>query len=286
MLVRAGLTFAAALAAAVLFAVPGSAGAATGTRDSSGPCSQPTAQQLELDRVASVLCGAFLGPGSQAMVVQLTGGTCLPFLGWQVFVLREGAWRPVPLAPHGGPSGHPVTAVGSDIRETDDARRASDALCNPTGGTRARIWHWNGSRFVASPWKQLTPPKPKPKRARIVQFLTPSHNVTCEIGPFGDSLEHAAGQSTRVQANCISMTPDHAVQLFHDGTLHVCNSGCGSSLRTFDSGPVLAYGEHLDSNGFRCTSRRTGLVCTVTLSGKGSGKGFQIGRTGVERLGP
>ena len=35
--------------------------------------------------------------------------------------------------------------------------RPGDARCLPTGGKRARIWHWNGTRFIAGPWKQVTP---------------------------------------------------------------------------------------------------------------------------------
>jgi hypothetical protein len=45
-----------------------------------GRCNLATAQKLSLDRVAGVLCRPFLGPGSHAMVVMITNGTCMSIL--------------------------------------------------------------------------------------------------------------------------------------------------------------------------------------------------------------
>jgi len=87
------------------------------------------------------------------MVVSLTTGVCLPFVGWELYVLRGGSWQHVILPPHGGLSGHPVVKVGNDLQETLEIRRPSDSLCNPTGGTKSRIWHWNGTRFAPGPWR-------------------------------------------------------------------------------------------------------------------------------------
>src|SRR5262245_8659118 len=103
-------------ACALCLAAP--AFARTGSPAVGGACSKQTAQQLEADTVASVLCGAFAGPDSQAMVVRLTNGTCLPFLSWDVFMQKGGAWTKLPLTGHGGFSGYPVTAVGTDLKET------------------------------------------------------------------------------------------------------------------------------------------------------------------------
>lgn len=44
----------------------------------------------------------------------------------------------------------------SDIRETVSILRPGDQHCCPTGGTRSRIWHWNGTRLTAGAWKQST----------------------------------------------------------------------------------------------------------------------------------
>ena len=111
----------------------------------------------EADFVANpvwdVICGAFMGPGSQTMVVSLaSGGMSVPFEGWAVFRRADGSWQLV--MPPG--NGAKVSAAGSDIRETVSILRPGDQHCCPTGGTSSRIWHWNGTRFTASPWKQAT----------------------------------------------------------------------------------------------------------------------------------
>jgi hypothetical protein len=43
--------------------------------------------------VSGVLCGAFLGPGSNAMVVSLLRETCFPNLGWAVLRGTGDAWQ-------------------------------------------------------------------------------------------------------------------------------------------------------------------------------------------------
>lgn len=58
--------------------------------------------------IFKVLCGSFTGPGSQTMVVSLSG---------------------------------PGNTGMID--------------CCPSGGKKARLWHWDGARLVAGPWKQV-----------------------------------------------------------------------------------------------------------------------------------
>ena len=65
-------------------------------------------------------------------------------------------------------NGAQVSAAGSDIRETVCILRPGDQHCCPTGGTRSRIWHWNGTRFAASPWKQATAAIAPAKKRLIV----------------------------------------------------------------------------------------------------------------------
>lgn len=129
----------------------------------SGRCSKTTALQVAtqfhvvvdpslLNPVGQVLCGTFVGPGSQAMVVSLSSGSCQPTAGWVVFRLAGGTWQLVLRRDNGAD----LAAVGPDIRETVWVVRPNDSPCFPTGGTRARIWHWNGTHFTASTWKQVT----------------------------------------------------------------------------------------------------------------------------------
>jgi hypothetical protein len=69
--------------------VDGHSAAASGTSAASGRCSKATALEVAtrfrladptlpegIGQIAKVFCGAFLGPGSQAMVVAFTPGTC------------------------------------------------------------------------------------------------------------------------------------------------------------------------------------------------------------------
>jgi len=123
----------------------------------SADCSTATATQLveqnrlnafDLpDPVRQVLCGPFMGPGSEAMAVTIGAPTCWPIQHWAIFGFRGGAWQlmaeiPAYLIP-------PLTAVGNDIREETAVNRAGDPRCLPTGGTHARLWHWDGTKFVA-----------------------------------------------------------------------------------------------------------------------------------------
>jgi hypothetical protein len=107
------------------------------------------------DRVAKVLCGAFVGPRSRAMVVAITPGTC-GINGWAVFRYKGGAWRLVGSRHVGWVNA--LAAVGSVIRETAPVPTGK-FQCPTSGKARSRIWHWNGTRLVAGPWKRVTPPK-------------------------------------------------------------------------------------------------------------------------------
>ena len=107
------------------------------------------------DPVNRVLCGPFVGPGSNAMVVSLTRETCLPNLGWAVLRFAGGVWRPV-MKRDGFAT---LSKVGTNIREEVPIFRKGDSPCFPSGGTRSRIWSWNGQRFAAGAWKAGRPPR-------------------------------------------------------------------------------------------------------------------------------
>lgn len=180
----------------------------------SGRCSSATAHQVAKplfvwgrdvrEPIAQVLCGAFTGRGSEAMVVAFTAPTCWPFQTWAVFRRTGGVWRLVMVQRYAFVF-LPLVAVGSDIRETAPVFRRSDSRCNPSGGRHARIWHWNGARFTAGAWKQATPPT----RATAAAFLSPSGNLFCEIG--GSSVY------------CQSVKLPHSVRMGLDGRLTICS---------------------------------------------------------------
>ena len=242
-------------------------------------CSKATANQLvETNRmnhfalpnpVRQVLCGPFTGPSSEAMAVTIGAPTCWGIQHWGVFTLTGGVWRlvleqPAYLVP-------PLHAVGSDIRETTAVHRSGDPRCFPSGGTRSRIWHWNGTRLAAGPWKRVTKGDPEARG-----FDSPSLNISC--GMFDDS-------SFR-QVVCQSRIPPQKVIMDASGRFTACRNRsaenkCGLGDR--GEGPIrpLAYGRQITVGRFRCLSLEIGVRCTVIQSGKG----FLINRDGVSRIG-
>lgn len=267
---------------------PSPGGSTTG-----GRCSKATALQVATplqfvdtalpNPIAGVLCGAFTGPGSQAMVVTFAQGTCWPNSGWAVFRFTGGAWRLVPNGYHGGFVAA-LSAVGLDIRETVPVRRKSDGPCNPSGGTKSRIWHWNGTRFTASSWKQVTKGAPEPKSTNETldrrAFYSPSGNLSCDLVDRANRGNRYAG------VTCTSRKPPRLVSMGLDGRLTICRGiGCIGNPGVVDVQPIptlLAYGRQITVGRFRCLSLEVGVRCTVIRSGKG----FLINRDGVSRVGP
>ena len=130
------------------------------------------------DPVAQVLCGAFAGPGSQAMVASLAIPSCGRTAGWVVFRRSGATWQLVMERNNGAD----LDAVGTGIRETQFVLRPGDAHCFPTGGTRSRTWRWNGTRFTSGAWKQskpATPAAPVADASTYGFFKTPSGNILC-----------------------------------------------------------------------------------------------------------
>jgi hypothetical protein len=97
-----------------------------------------------------VLCGAFAGKRSRAMAVTLAIPACGRTGGWVVFRWNGRAWKLLLRRT----TGADLAAVGSTIRETMFVFKSGDTHCSPTGGTRSRLWHWNGRRLVAGAWKR------------------------------------------------------------------------------------------------------------------------------------
>ena len=269
----------------LVFAVSAGSASAIGSSSpgkstASSDCSEATARQVVQrldvnifdlpDPVRQVLCGPFTGPGSNAMAVTIGAPTCWPIQNWAVFRFTAGDWQlvlntPAYLVP-------PLVAVGSDIRETTGVHRSSDSRCFFNGGTRARIWHWDGQRLVAGPWKQITPGKAVKKDA--VVFSPLRYGVTCHMtddGTFRGSWVYCwIGGNPH---------PSRHVKLNLDGTFSVAVT---TAMPLGLGGPVPPYGTRFTAGRFRCQSLRSGMKCTVITSGKG----FLFNNKGARRVGP
>lgn len=258
-----GAAVAVAVAAATVAASP-PGGVASSTSVAAARCSRAAAievvERLRLGNagytpnpVAQVLCGPFLGRGSDAMVASLSIPSCGRTGGWVVFRRTAGDWQPVLTRNNGAE----LAAVGSGIRETMWVLRPGDAHCFPSGGTRSRVWRWNGGRFTVTPWAYT----------RHVAFLSPTANLFCEL-------------SSGV-AYCQSSARPHSARMGLEGQTAVCTGA--RCLRSPPPGtPVLAYDREMSLGRFRCVSRTSGITCTVA----DTGRGFSIDRNGINRLGP
>jgi hypothetical protein len=280
-----GVAAVAAVVAATAVASAGSVRARELTRTSSvsqATCSKTAATQLVKqhnlnsfllqDPVRQVLCGPFTGPNSQAMAIAIAAATCWGIQQWAVFRFAGGAWQLV-LDRYEFVF-LPLVRVRGDIRITSPVFRPGDPRCVPSGGKHARVWHWNGRRFVAGPWKQVTPPKSGPKTVHLYNIRSPSHNLYCDVGDEDN-------------AYCVSKNLPHSVTLTRNGTLRICNGPrCVGNNKLFGSGiPVLPYGQQDVQGAYRCKSARNGITCTEIPVGKGYRKGFLINASGVTKVG-
>ena len=158
----------AALLAALAWVALGPAPAEAASRTGGG-CNVATADRL-VDQehlgnagfiqqpVAQVLCGAFLGARSRAMVVSLSTPGCGFSMGWVAYRKALGQWRRVFRTDKGAY----LAKAGSRIRAWQGVLGPNDAHCFPSGW-RARVWHWNRRRLVAGRWhKSGPPPSPLP----------------------------------------------------------------------------------------------------------------------------
>ena len=141
--------------------------------------------------IFGVLCGPFLGQGSQAMVAEVAAPIgCGGPIEWAVFRFVGGAWRLVMKRPNGAF----LSKVGSsDIRERVGAPRPGDPRCSPSAW-KTRTWHWNGSRLVAGPWQVTSGTSTAAAGAsKSGYFKTPSGNIVCGHGYGGkDSRRYVA----------------------------------------------------------------------------------------------
>ncbi len=212
------------------------------------------------DPVGQVVCGAFMGAGSRVMVASLTTPGCGGTIGWVVFRLRSGSWRIVMQRDNGAQ----LTAVDTSIRETQQVLRPGDAHCFPTGGTRSRSWHWNGSRFVTTSWRSsLSTSNPTEFHARLTTVtigcgIASPQQMACQGIP-----TTPGGSRPRLQV----------ARLLPDGQVASCaERGPGDDCRFGDLGervPDLSPGTQTTVGPFTCKVSDTGVQCTVTATRKG-----------------
>ena len=256
--------------------------ASPATSAASGSCSKATAVRVatalhvridpgtSTTPIFQVLCGPFLGPGSQGMVASVAAPTgCGGSIGWAVFRFTAGAWQLVMNQRNGAF----LSAVGSDIRERVGAPRPGDPPCSPSAW-KARIWHWNGSRFIASPWKLGTNTEPEGRG-----FYSPSRNIAC--GMFDDIKYRYVNCQSRIAPQDVRMDASGRVTICRDPTPNNVTNDCNLGDPGEGVTPVLPYGGQITVGRFRCHSLQIGVRCAVIQSGKG----FLINRTGVSRVG-
>ena len=102
-------------------------------------------------------------------------------------------------------------------------------------------------------------------------FYSPSRNISCEMAD-----RDARGSSVY----CQSVKTPKNVRLSLDGRLKICR-GAKCLGNPAESTPALGYGRKMTIGRFACSSRKSGVQCSVIRSGKG----FLISRTGVRRIG-
>jgi hypothetical protein len=231
--------------------------------------------------VAQVLCGPYTGAGSEAMAVTIGGApTCWPIQRWAVFTFTGGDWKLVldePAFLEG-----PLVAVGSDLKETTPVYRLGDPRCIPSGGTQARLWHWDGRRLVAGAWTQVTPGKP----LKNAHFNGPrAVRVLCNMS---DDPSIHGPHAVEVLCEGFGTHPARYTKaiLRGNGGISFCRtrspSGCKLLCGCEENTPTLAYGKQVDVGRFRCESLRAALRCTVIRTGQG----FLINKSRALRAGP
>jgi hypothetical protein len=255
---------------------------AGGSSTAAGDCSKAEAlavvKRLGLGQpevttpVYKVLCGAFAGPASKTMVVSLMGAGSAGMLDWVVFGWTGSEWQLL-LKRHQAAL---LSAAGSDIRETVFIFRPGDSRCCPSGGTKARIWHWNGASLAAGRWKQVTPPK-----QRDGYFKTPSGNIVCyHSSPDDRPVFIACGIKSGLKpapprrpcseggyaGDRVTMTATGRVEV------PACAGDPGAMVGA-PTAPVLGYGKTWSGGGISCRSTFAGLTCRNR-----SGHGFFLSR--------
>ena len=127
------------------------------------------------------------------MGVVLRGRQCAPNRIWTVLGFTDGAWHHVTGPWDRGPRIDGLAKVGDDIREEQPVFRKADHGCLATGGSRARLWHWDGTRLKAGAFHRAQRPDPRPRAFRVFGGALAATTLTCEFAGRGFALS-AAGR--------------------------------------------------------------------------------------------
>ncbi len=206
------------------------------------------------------------------MVMSFRAPTCWGEQGWAMFRRVGGTWRLVKV--QRGTFLFPFTVVDNDIQENAPAFRRGDPRCLPSGGRQGRIWHWNGKRLAPSPigWMLLTAGRPDSSGGGGLYSPLPGR-IFCTMSD---------GNEDEFFVRCESETLGQSVTLTRDGQTTVCTSACGLGPSPWSMRPPrLPFGQNVTLDHFRCSSQRTGVLCTVLASGTG----FLINSTAITRVG-
>jgi hypothetical protein len=200
------------------------------------------------------------------MVVVIEAETCHPDFGWVVFRLRAGSWHVAWKYPNGQLH---LAAVGSKIEETVGILRPTDPRCNATGGTKTRSWHWNGSRFVASPWTTHLAPTPAPSNPPEFYARPAGGYITCGIAGGVSEEQRVHCQGAPVGSNPL----ENVATLQPDGRVETCTRH-QTEVRCFEGNvgentPILSAGKVVTIGPFTCKVLAAGVECRVNVTGKG-----------------
>ena len=197
--------------------------------------------------------------------------TCLPFAGWGVFRYTSGDWRLIPGGLHPNILNLGIARSGNSIVEKATIRYPGETICIASG-VRARVWHWNGSRLVAGPWKVITT---GPKTVRLTIFISSDRKVGCSVSDTVWCATNPPGPHV------------HFAELQRNGTVRICDATPADIClqNAITHGPVLRAGQRNELRGFRCTAKSNGITCTV-IAGTGKGRGFLINGNGAAQVGP
>jgi hypothetical protein len=259
-------------------------GAAAGS--SVGECNQDTAEGLlqenpDIDHagppfvIGQVLCGEFLGPGSQAMVLSFSPPTCGGFFGWAVFSRRsDGSWQLVWTYRNGQTS---LVAVGAELEETNGILVGNQPRCVPAQSTKTRSWRWDGAKFVAGPWTaHLAGTHPS-----FVAEGKGRFGLICSIGDVPGGRNGASCESIKVVGRRVFK---RRAELRPSGQVKVCGKFGAGSCGSFACGctedfPRIQSGERVAAGRFTCEVLPNAVKCTVA-----SGSGFLMSATKIRRL--
>jgi len=213
------------------------------------------------------------------MAVSIGAPTCWGIQRWAVFSYTNGAWQLVLDKPA---FVFELKGVGNNIRERTPVFRSGDNRCNPTGGSHARLWHWNGSKLVAGPWKQVTPGQKAPGHGRAGYFKTPSGNIQCVWTTFGRSPVVSCAIKSGIKPPPPRRGP-HCTRAFWVSVHPSGRPSWAGSICPGEDAPesplvgqthtVVRYGKGWSLRGITCSSAFKGLTCRNK-----SGHGFFMSR--------